>query len=75
MTANPHILNHSAFIEIVDSVKQTSAQVFFRYLNQIGVVPLTGTTSEVHMQEDLAIFDFELNEDQLKVIDQLGPLR
>ena len=75
LTANPHILNHAAFIEIVNSVKQTSAQVFFRYLNQIGVVPLTGTTSEVHMQEDLAIFNFELNENQLKVIDQLGPLR
>ena len=75
LTANPHILNHPAFIEIVDSVKKTPAQVFFRYLNHIGVVPLTGTTSEIHMQEDLAIFDFKLDEDQLKVIDQLGPLR
>lgn len=75
LTANPHILNHSAFIEIVDSVKKTPAQVFFKYLNHIGVVPLTGTTSEIHMQEDLAIFGFKLHDDQLKVIDQLGPLR
>jgi len=38
----------------------TPEQIFFRYLTQGGIFPLTGTTSEVHMREDLAIFDFEL---------------
>jgi len=35
--------------------------VFFRYLTQLGVLPLTGTCSAAHMQEDLAIFEFELD--------------
>ncbi|MEQ1485614.1 hypothetical protein [Methyloglobulus sp.] len=42
----------------------TAAQVFFRYLTQIGIVPLTGTTSAIHMKEDLAILDFELTIDE-----------
>ena len=75
LTANPNILSDSKFIEITELYKQTSAQIFFRYLTQIGVVPLTGTTSEIHMQEDLEIFDFKLDDKDLKVIDQLGPLR
>ena len=39
----------------------TPAQVLFRYLTQVGVTPLTGTTSDAHMVEDLAIFSFELS--------------
>jgi diketogulonate reductase-like aldo/keto reductase len=41
---------------------EVSAQVLFRYLTGIGVVPLTGTTSQVHMRDDLAIFDFTLTD-------------
>ncbi len=40
----------------------TPAQVLFRYLTEIDVVPLTGTTSQLHMREDLAIFDFTLTD-------------
>jgi diketogulonate reductase-like aldo/keto reductase len=29
-------------------------------------VPLTGTTSEQHMSEDLSIFDFELSSEDLR---------
>jgi diketogulonate reductase-like aldo/keto reductase len=40
----------------------------FRFLTQIGIVPLTGTTSEDHMREDLQIFDFELSAKELAMI-------
>jgi diketogulonate reductase-like aldo/keto reductase len=50
--------------------KRTPAQILFRYLTQIGVVPLTGTKSETHMREDLSIFDFELSSEELSVIDE-----
>jgi diketogulonate reductase-like aldo/keto reductase len=42
----------------------------FRYLTQIGVVPLTGTKSETHMREDLSIFDFDLRSEELRAIDE-----
>jgi diketogulonate reductase-like aldo/keto reductase len=37
-------------------------QILFRYLTQIGIVPLTGTTSEEHMRADLNSFDFALTQ-------------
>jgi diketogulonate reductase-like aldo/keto reductase len=62
LTANPHILKSAFIQELTQKYQKTEAQVFFRYLTQIGITPLTGTTSEQHMKEDLAIFDFTLND-------------
>ena len=49
----------------------TAAQIFFRYLTQLGVVPLTGTCALQHMKEDLAIFDFELSSEDMKTVSLL----
>ncbi len=60
LTANPHILAHGSLRMLSAKYGYTPEQIFFRYLTQADIVPLTGTTSETHMREDLAIFDFEL---------------
>lgn len=60
LTANPHLLSHRAVTSLGEKYQRTAAQVLFRYLTQIGVMPLTGTRSPAHMREDLAIFQFEL---------------
>jgi diketogulonate reductase-like aldo/keto reductase len=65
LTANPHLLAHGDVKLLASQYGRTPAQVLFRYLTQNGVVPLTGTTSEAHMREDLQIFDFELTQDEL----------
>ncbi|NJA04695.1 aldo/keto reductase [Methylococcaceae bacterium WWC4] len=62
LTANPKILTGSVVANLAERLGRRPAQVFFRFLTQIGIVPLTGTTSADHMREDLAIFDFELSE-------------
>jgi diketogulonate reductase-like aldo/keto reductase len=68
LTANPHILASNTVRIIAGRHKKTEAQIFFRYLSHAGIVPLTGTTSEQHMREDLDIFDFELSsEEQYRV--------
>ena len=51
--------------------QKTEAQIFFRYLNQSSIVPLTGTCSEQHMKEDLSIQNFELSSDELKKVSSL----
>jgi diketogulonate reductase-like aldo/keto reductase len=51
--------------------RRTPAQILFRYLTQIGVVPLTGTRSETHMREDLDIFQFQLAELEREEMDAL----
>jgi diketogulonate reductase-like aldo/keto reductase len=64
LTANPQVLVHDTLQTLASKYERTSAQVFFRYLTQIDIIPLTGTTAEAHMREDLAIFDFELTEEE-----------
>lgn len=60
LTANPHILTSKTMQDLTAQYHKTAAQLFFRYLHQLGIVPLTGTKSPQHMQDDLGIFDFEL---------------
>lgn len=71
LTANPALLQSSVIKEIAFSNNRTPAQILFRYLTQVGVVPLTGTTSDIHMVQDLAIFTFELSEDDINRIHHL----
>ena len=63
LTANPHILNSKTLQDLAAQYHKTAAQLFFRYLHQLGIVPLTGTKSPQHIQDDLGIFDFELATD------------
>jgi diketogulonate reductase-like aldo/keto reductase len=71
LTANPHVLEHGTVAGLASKYGRTPAQVLFRYLTQRDVVPLTGTRSETHMLEDLAIFEFELEDRELAVMDAL----
>jgi diketogulonate reductase-like aldo/keto reductase len=71
LTANPHLLKDPSLQHIATQRQLNPSQVFFRYLTQIGIVPLTGTTSVTHMQEDLAIFEFELTDQECGVIEKL----
>lgn len=71
LSANPHLLSHKTTTDLASTHNRTAAQILFRFLTQIGVVPLTGTKSETHMREDLEIFDFELNDEEWGAIDKL----
>ena len=71
LSANPHILADNTVRTIARKYNKTEAQIFFRHLNQSGIVVLTGTCSEQHMREDLGIFDFELSADDLKNVSLL----
>jgi diketogulonate reductase-like aldo/keto reductase len=50
---------------------RTRAQIIFRFAQQIGMLPLTGTTNPAHMREDLAM-DFELSDDEMQQIETIG---
>jgi diketogulonate reductase-like aldo/keto reductase len=71
LSANPRVLAHDTLTALASMYMRSPAQILFRYLTQIGIVPLTGTRSEAHMREDLAIFDFELTAAERSAIDQL----
>jgi diketogulonate reductase-like aldo/keto reductase len=71
LTANPHVLAHEQTMGLAAKYHVSPAQVLFRYLTEIDVVPLSGTKSPVHMREDLAIFEFTLTDAEC---DSMGAL-
>jgi diketogulonate reductase-like aldo/keto reductase len=75
LTANAHVLAHATISALASACRRSTAQILFRYLTQRDVVPLTGTRSDTHMREDLAIFEFQLAERDLEAIDALLQLR
>jgi diketogulonate reductase-like aldo/keto reductase len=72
LTANRFVLQHPMVERIAQRLEKTPAQVVFRYAIQVGMVPLTGTTNEKHMKEDLQACHFELTTNDLGVIDLIG---
>lgn len=71
LTANPHLLQSTRLKQLAKTYQCNLEQVLFRFLTQIGITPLTGTTSQTHMMEDLAIFEFELNNEEVAAIESL----
>jgi diketogulonate reductase-like aldo/keto reductase len=71
LTANPHVLADDRVKAVASQYARTPAQIVFRYLTQEGVVPLSGTTSESHMREDLEIFHFELTQGEREALSAL----
>merc|ERR1712167_341277 len=49
LTGNPSVLRSRAVQQIAQERGRTAEQVFFRYAMDVGICPLTGTTSSEHM--------------------------
>jgi diketogulonate reductase-like aldo/keto reductase len=73
LTANPRILAHPSLVQIATNLECTTAQLFFKYLMTQGIQPLTGTTSALHMRQDLAADQIKLSAEHVQVISKLGP--
>jgi diketogulonate reductase-like aldo/keto reductase len=55
LTANRDVLRQREFAAICERAGRTPAQVVFRFAQQLGMLPLTGTTDPAHMREDLEL--------------------
>jgi len=69
LTANRDALASPVVQQIAKRRGRTLSQVIFRFALDVGMVPLTGTTSAKHMSEDLSIFDFELEPAEVTAIE------
>jgi len=65
LTANRDVVAGQAVRALVVRHGKTREQVVFRFAQQLGMLPLTGTSSPAHMREDLAIASFTLAPDEL----------
>lgn len=72
LTANPEVLRHRLVAGIAARQRATPAQVVFRFALAVGMLPLTGTTSEEHMRQDLASRDLALAADEVRAIESLA---
>jgi diketogulonate reductase-like aldo/keto reductase len=72
LTANTAIFAEPDLRAIATKYQAGLAQVVFRFSQQIGMLPLTGTTNPQHMREDLQCERFTLRPDELLLIETIG---
>jgi len=72
LTANREVLADPDVRTIAQRLGTGSAQVIFRFAMQIGMLPLTGTTSPQHMKEDLQADQLTLSPEDLQRIETIG---
>jgi diketogulonate reductase-like aldo/keto reductase len=72
LTANIDVLSVEPLRLIAERHSTGIAQVVFRFAQQIGMLPLTGTTDEGHMKEDLACDRFSLYPEELRTVEAIG---
>ena len=72
LTANREVLASPELARIAASHGRTAAQIVFRFALDVGMMPLTGTTSAEHMREDLEVFDFHLTPEEIALIERLA---
>ncbi len=72
LTANGEIARNPAFAQIVKRSGMTPPQVVFSFALALGMLPLTGTTKEAHMRDDLACTGEELDPDDLDALETIA---
>jgi diketogulonate reductase-like aldo/keto reductase len=73
LTANQDILRDPLLWDIAKRVGANPLQLIFRFALQIGMLPITGTTNEEHMKDDLEVLTkFELSTDEVQKIESIA---
>jgi diketogulonate reductase-like aldo/keto reductase len=72
LTANRAALARPEIARIANRHGRTVNQVVFRFALNVGMVALTGTTDPGHMREDLEVFDFQLQPEEVLRIEALA---
>jgi diketogulonate reductase-like aldo/keto reductase len=60
LTANAEVLHDPTVVQLSARLGATIPQIVFAFARAIGILPLTGTSNEEHMRQDLASVGFVL---------------
>jgi diketogulonate reductase-like aldo/keto reductase len=71
LTANVEVLRHPLIARMAARANATPAQVVFRFALAVGMLPLTGTSDPLHMQQDLRSRDLPMSADEVRAIESL----
>jgi len=72
LTANREVLADREIHTIAKRLGTGPAQIIFRFAMQIGMLPLTGTTSQQHMKEDLQAEHLALSSEEIQRIETIA---
>jgi diketogulonate reductase-like aldo/keto reductase len=72
LTANREVFAEPAIRAMAAKYQTGLAQIVFRFSQQVGMLPLTGTTNPQHMKEDLQSDRFTLLSEEIRQIETIG---
>jgi diketogulonate reductase-like aldo/keto reductase len=72
LTANQEVVNHPPLMDVAKRHGMTAPQMIFAFSRAVGIVPLTGTSSDEHMKEDLASAERALPPELVRAIESIA---
>jgi len=72
LTANIEVVRHPLVAGLATQLNASPAQIVFAFARQIGMLPLTGTSSARHMQQDLESLKITLPPDAVRTIESIA---
>jgi diketogulonate reductase-like aldo/keto reductase len=72
LTANVEVLHHPIVTRLAARETTTPAQVIFAFARAVGMLPLTGTSNQEHMKQDLASSALSLSPETVETIENLA---
>lgn len=69
--ANIGLLNEKIFLELAKKYNKTPAQIILRWHIEEGNIVFPKSANEIHMKENIDIFDFSLTKEEIKEISKL----
>jgi diketogulonate reductase-like aldo/keto reductase len=69
--ARTEVLSDETILELADKYDKSPAQIVLKWELQKGIVPLPKSKSEAHIKENLELFDWELQVEDMAAIDNI----
>lgn len=67
----PDLMENPEIIKIAERLNKTPAQILLRYILERGVAAIPKSTNAGRLQKNIELFDFSLNGEDMKTINQL----
>ncbi len=72
LTANSGVVTDTTVSDLADRYAVTPTQLIFAFARSVGMIPLTGTTRDMHMIEDMAALDVALDPDTIATLERIA---
>jgi diketogulonate reductase-like aldo/keto reductase len=71
LTANPEVMRHPYLHRLAEKYGATWPQIVFAFARGVGMLPMTGTSSQEHMRQDLDCLQIALTDEELDRMETL----